>query len=32
VGALVDAVAPWYALVTRPSMNDFIRKDLPVAD
>jgi beta-1,4-mannosyltransferase len=29
VGALVDALAPWYALVTRPSMGDFIAKDHP---
>jgi beta-1,4-mannosyltransferase len=28
-GALVDVVAPWYALVTRPSLGDFIPKDLP---
>jgi hypothetical protein len=26
-GALVDVVAPWYALVTRTSANDFVRKD-----
>jgi beta-1,4-mannosyltransferase len=30
VGALVDVCAPWYALVTRPSMGDFISKDSPV--
>lgn len=29
VGALVDVVAPWYALVTQPSMGDFIPKDRP---
>jgi beta-1,4-mannosyltransferase len=29
VGALVDVVAPWYALVTRPSLGDFIPKDRP---
>lgn len=27
LGALVDVVAPWYALVTRPSLGDFIPKD-----
>ena len=32
VGALIDVVAPWYALVTRPSAGDFIPKDLPLAD
>jgi beta-1,4-mannosyltransferase len=31
VGALVDVVAPWYALVTRPSLGDFIPKDRPAA-
>jgi cellulose synthase/poly-beta-1,6-N-acetylglucosamine synthase-like glycosyltransferase len=31
VGALVDVTAPWYALATRPSMGDFISKDLPIA-
>ena len=31
VGALVDLLAPWYALITRPSLGDFIPKDLPVA-
>jgi len=30
VGALVDVVAPWYALATRPSLGDFIPKDRPV--
>ena len=29
VGALVDVVAPWYALATRPSLGDFIPKDRP---
>ena len=29
VGALVDVLAPWYALVTRPSLGDFIPKDRP---
>jgi hypothetical protein len=29
VGALVDILAPWYALVTRPTMKDFIPKDRP---
>jgi egghead protein (zeste-white 4 protein) len=28
VGALVDLIAPWYALMTRPSRGDFIQKDL----
>jgi beta-1,4-mannosyltransferase len=28
-GALVDVVAPWYALATRPSLGDFIPKDFP---
>ncbi|MCI4348155.1 MAG: glycosyltransferase family 2 protein [Thermoplasmata archaeon] len=27
LGALVDVLAPWFALVTRPSMRDFIPKD-----
>lgn len=27
VGALIDVLAPWYALVTRPSLGDFIAKD-----
>jgi beta-1,4-mannosyltransferase len=31
VGAFVDILAPWYALVTRPTMSDFIPKDRPVA-
>jgi beta-1,4-mannosyltransferase len=26
-GALVDVLAPWYALSTRPSLKDFIAKD-----
>lgn len=26
-GALVDVVAPWYALVTRTTAHDFVRKD-----
>jgi hypothetical protein len=30
VGALVDVVSPWYALVTRPSRGDFISKERPV--
>lgn len=29
LGALIDVTAPWYALVTRPSMGDFIPKDRP---
>ncbi|MCI4356446.1 MAG: glycosyltransferase family 2 protein [Thermoplasmata archaeon] len=29
LGALVDVTAPWYALLTRPSLGDFIPKDLP---
>ncbi|MCI4325268.1 MAG: glycosyltransferase family 2 protein [Thermoplasmata archaeon] len=29
LGALVDVLAPWYALVTRPSKGDFIPKDRP---
>ncbi|MGP8075847.1 MAG: glycosyltransferase family 2 protein [Thermoplasmata archaeon] len=29
VGALVDVLAPWYALVTRPNSGDFIPKDRP---
>jgi len=29
VGALVDVVAPWYALVTRPTLSDYIPKDRP---
>ncbi len=29
LGALVDVVAPWFALVTRPSLGDFIIKDRP---
>ena len=31
VGALVDILAPWYALVTRPTMRDFIPKERPTA-
>ena len=31
VGALVDIAAPWYALATRPTRNDFIPKDRPAA-
>jgi len=27
-GALVDVVAPWYALVTRTTARDFVRKDV----
>jgi hypothetical protein len=29
VGALIDVLAPWYALVTRPALGDFIPKDRP---
>ena len=29
VGALVDVVAPWYALLTRPTLSDYIPKDRP---
>ena len=29
VGALIDVVAPWYALLTRPTLRDFIPKDRP---
>jgi beta-1,4-mannosyltransferase len=29
VGALVDVLAPWYALATQPSLGDFIPKDRP---
>jgi beta-1,4-mannosyltransferase len=29
VGALIDVLAPWYALMTRPSLGDFIPKDRP---
>ncbi|MCI4358416.1 MAG: glycosyltransferase family 2 protein [Thermoplasmata archaeon] len=29
LGALIDIVAPWYALFTRPTMGDFIAKDRP---
>jgi hypothetical protein len=32
LGALVDVVAPWYALVTRPSYGDFIPKDRPTTN
>ena len=28
VGALVDVVAPWYALFTRTYVTDFVRKDI----
>ena len=31
VGALVDILAPWFALVTRPTMRDFIPKDRPAS-
>ncbi|HUI38803.1 MAG TPA: glycosyltransferase family 2 protein [Thermoplasmata archaeon] len=31
IGALVDVVAPWYALFSRPSMKDFIPKDRATA-
>jgi len=31
VGALVDMLAPWYAIATRPSMGDFIPKDRPAS-
>ena len=29
IGALVDAIAPWYAIVSHPSLGDFIAKDRP---
>jgi beta-1,4-mannosyltransferase len=29
VGALIDVLAPWYALVTTPSLGDFIPKERP---
>jgi hypothetical protein len=29
LGAVVDVLAPWYALATRPSRRDFIPKDRP---
>jgi beta-1,4-mannosyltransferase len=29
VGAFVDVLAPWYALVSRPSLGDFIPKERP---
>ncbi len=29
VGALIDALAPWYAIVSHPSLGDFILKDRP---
>ncbi|EQD49101.1 Glycosyltransferase [mine drainage metagenome] len=32
LGALVDVLAPWFALVTRPSRGDFIPKDRPLED
>jgi egghead protein (zeste-white 4 protein) len=32
LGALVDVVAPWYALGTRPSYGDFIPKDRPTTN
>lgn len=32
LGALVDVTAPWFALLTRPSMGDFIPKDRPIAE
>jgi beta-1,4-mannosyltransferase len=28
-GSLVDVCAPWYALLTRPSLGDFVVKDRP---
>lgn len=31
VGALIDILAPWYALLTRPSLGDFIPKDRRLA-
>jgi beta-1,4-mannosyltransferase len=31
VGAFVDILAPWYALVTRPTMQDFIPKERPTS-
>ncbi len=30
-GAVVDVLAPWFALLTRPTMRDFISKDRPGA-
>lgn len=30
VGAFVDVLAPWYALVTAPAIGDFIPKERPV--
>jgi beta-1,4-mannosyltransferase len=32
VGALVDVLAPWYALVSTPSLGDFIPKERPLGD
>ena len=32
VGALVDVVAPWYALVTAPAIGDFIPKERPLGE
>jgi len=32
LGALVDVLAPWVALVTRPNRGDFIPKERPSAD
>ncbi len=29
IGALIDIAAPWFALVTRPTMRDFIPKERP---
>lgn len=29
-GALIDVVAPWYSFVTRPTLHDYIPKELPV--
>ncbi|HXW66730.1 MAG TPA: glycosyltransferase family 2 protein [Thermoplasmata archaeon] len=31
VGALIDILAPWYALATRPSLGDFVAKDRPAS-
>lgn len=30
IGSLVDVAAPWYALLTRPSLGDFVVKDRPL--
>jgi beta-1,4-mannosyltransferase len=31
IGAVVDALAPWYALISHPSLGDFIQKDKPAS-